>query len=189
MKRIFLGLATLLMSFGIAVAGPNGYNGFGSVTRPANTTAYLANTLFAANTTGNASAAQIAVQGTTPSDNYIVGARLYTTDTAASGAAFAVYLFSNPPTTTGLIDGSSYKGPYAADLKSYLGTLTCGSMKATNDATSQYYAECSISNLVTTSIRFSGAAGTTTIYAMVAVTTGYTPISGSAVTVALATLK
>lgn len=188
MKKLLLGLVGLMFSTALAFAGPNGYNGFGSITRPANTTAYSANQLFAANTGGDAVATQVPVLATASGDNYIVGARIHTTGTGASGATFNVYLYSNPPTSTALHDGSTYVGPYAADLTSYLGTLTCSTMVATNDATPQYYAECKVSNAIASAIRFTGFSGSTTLYALVAVTTGYTPVSGEKLTLALATM-
>lgn len=188
MKKVLLGLAALVFSAALAHAAPNGYNGFGSVSRPANTTAYTANKLFAANTTGNAAATQVTVFGTSAGDNYIVGARVYTTGTGASGAAYNVYLFSGAPTSAGLVDQSAYLGPYAADLRSYLGTLSCTKMVATNDATPQFYSECTISNAVASAIRFSGNGVSTTLYALTAVTVGYTPLSGETLSIVLATM-
>jgi hypothetical protein len=173
---IFAPVATLAQ-----VPGPNGT---GSITRPNNMTSYGTGSvtkLLASNTTGNATPVTITINNTTPGNgDLLIDARVATTDTGASGAAVKVSLFSATPTLTGLADGSTYAGPYKADLPSFIGYLTCSTFSPTTDGTPGYYAQCSGSNILAQPLRFQGGPGSsTTLYGTIEVTTGFTPIANS----------
>lgn len=172
-----------------AVTTVYGYNGVGSVIRPTNTSAYTANKLVAHNTAGTAVPTTINT-GSTAGGNIITAARLTTTGTGASGGAWNVFLYAagSSPTLTGLVDGSTYVGPYTADMPAFLGELVCGTPIATNDGSPTYYSECTMPAAQTGGIRFtgSGANTTTALLAVIAVKTGYTPISAEVLSVYLA---
>jgi hypothetical protein len=184
----FLFVAALIAP---AIAQTAGFNGTGSISRPNNTNTYgsgAVSKLMANNTTGSAVPMSIVVQNTVQGPNYIIGARFRSTaGSAISGASFKIFLYSKPPTTTSLVDGSTYVAPYAADLPNYIGSLTCSSMAPTNDGTAQYYSECSISSQIASALRFTGSAVSTTLYGLPTVTTGYVPAANEVESVDVAT--
>jgi hypothetical protein len=167
-------------------------NGGGSVTRPANTTAYTGSQLIANNTAGSVTPSQISVTGTAAGSGKIVAAFAASSYTGASTPPTQYWhLFSNAAVTvSGLVDGSAYVGPYLADLTggSYLGTLTCASWQKTNDGTAKWFSPCSTNNAVIGALPFKALAGQTYLYALVAIGAGgYTPISGEVETLLVST--
>lgn len=174
-----------------AVAG--GYNGFGQCTRPSGSLSYGAGAitkLFACMNGSTVIPMPVTITGSMPGPNLITGARLYTTGSAASGAQFKVHLFSGTPTIGSLVDAATYIGPYAADMSGYIGTLSCSSMQATNDASPTYWSECSIGNLVNQTLRFTNPSGGSVapLQATVEVTNGYTADSQEKLTINLSTV-
>lgn len=170
---------------------PSNINGSGAVTHSAVTTAYAANQLFANNTTGNAVPTQITVTGLAGGTGFITKAEVEDSGTGASAPpGYTVYLFSGLPTTTGLVDYSTYIGPYAADITAgnYLGSLTCASFVKTNDATAQWHSGCTTSNTIVGPLPYKATLGFA-VYALVAVNGSYTPISGETLTFKLSTTR
>jgi hypothetical protein len=168
------------------------FNGFGSVTRPANTTAYTGSQLIATNISGNAAPTQVAVSGTNGGTGKIVAAFAATGYTGSSAPpAQYWHLFSNAGiTVSSLRDGSAYIGPYAADVTNgyYVGTLTCASWQKTNDATARWFSPCSANNSMIPALPFKALAGQTYLYALVATGSGgYTPVSGEVETLLVST--
>lgn len=166
------------------------YNGSGSVSHSAVTTAYAANQLFANNTSGNAAATQITVTGTAAGTGFITHALIASSGTNLPPTE-TLYLFSAAPTTTGLIDYSAYLGPYLADVTggSYIGSLTCSNWQKTNDASAKYYSECSTSNASASAMEFQATAGQTYIQVLEQVGGAYTPLSGETHTYLLSTVR
>lgn len=165
------------------------YNAIGTCQRPTGGVTYTSNQLFGCQIGGSLAPAPITIGGVSQGAQLITGARLFTTGTGASGAAYKVFLYSTVPTITGLSDASAYTGPYAADLSSniYIGQLTCSTMTPTNDSTHEYWSECSIGNLVSNALQFIGAPGGT-IQAMISVTTGYTALTQEEITIEMSTI-
>lgn len=189
MRRFVSLLAAFLLSLLAAQAqAANGYNASGSCTRPSNTTAYTNGTLYGCQSSGNTVAMTVTVPGTTPGANFIVGARLSTTGTSAQNAQYRVFLYASSPTVSGLSDQSAYAGPFAADLGPFVGSYTCTPTQPTSDASPQFFAECVPDNTSTLQVRVQGAAGSTTLFAMVEVTAGYTPLSAEVLTLRIATV-
>ncbi|HTQ33572.1 MAG TPA: hypothetical protein VMI30_05345 [Stellaceae bacterium] len=167
-------------------------NGSGSVTRPANTTAYTGAQLIANNISGNVTPTPVTVTGTPAGTGKIVSAFAETSYTGGTAPPTQYWhLFSNSPiTVSGLKDGSAYVGPYAADIASgyYLGTLACSSWQKTNDGTAQWFSPCSPNNGVIPALPFKALAGQTYLYALVETGAGgYTPISGEVETLIVST--
>jgi hypothetical protein len=167
-------------------------NGAGSVTRPANTTAYTGAQLVANNTSGSAAPTQVTVTGTNAGTGKIVAAFAATSYTGGSAPPTQYWhLFANSGiTVSGLVDGSAYVGPYLADLTAgyYVGTLTCAAWQKTNDGTAKWFSPCSTNNAVIGALPFKALAGQTYLYALVATGAGgYTPISGEVETLLVST--
>jgi hypothetical protein len=194
-------LATTLASMAMAVAfalslgvtsvqAQVAYNGTGSTTHSAVTTAYTGNQLFALNTSGNAAASPIVIGATTPGQRLIEKAMIFSSGTNQP-PSITLWLFLAPPFTTGLVDRSAYIGPYAVDFNNnlYLGSLTCSSWAKTNDGTAQYFSECSGSGLLINILPVATGAGKTTIYALEEIGgAGYTPIASEKHSYFLSTL-
>jgi hypothetical protein len=176
-KAVALAAAVWLCWIGAATAQV-AYNGTGSTTHSAVTTAYAAGQLFALNTSGNAVASPIVLNSTQPGQQNIDKAIVYSNGTNQP-PAIILYLFTTPPFTTGLVDRSAYIGPYAADLAAgiYLGALTCSTWNKTNDGTAQYFAECAGSGLMLNVQPTPSVSGTTTIYALEEINGAYTPLA------------
>lgn len=165
------------------------FNGSGSTTHSAVTTAYTGNQLFALNTSGNAVATPIVINGAQPGQALAIKALIYSTGTNKPGTS-TVWLFSAPPTTAGLVDYSPYLGPYLADLQAntYIGNLTCSAWQVTNDGTAKYFSECSGSSLLlTTAQPISAYQSPLTIYALEEIG-AYTPISSEKHTYLISTM-
>lgn len=167
-------------------------NGSGSVTRPANTTAYTGSQLIASNTSGNVMPAQVAVSGTAAGTGKIVAAFAATSYTGASAPPTQYWhLFTNSAiTVSGLVDGSAYIGPYLVDLTAgyYVGTLTCAAWQKTNDGTARWFSPCSTNNAVIGALPFKALAGGTSLSALVETGAGgYTPVSGEVETLLVST--
>lgn len=174
----------------VAVTSPPNYNGSGSTTHSASVTAYTGNQAFANNTSGNLVPAQIAITGTNAGTGFIMHGVMESSGTNAP-PSITLWLYSAAPTVASLADYSAYLGPYAADLTNnvYIGSLTCASWQRTNDATAQYFSECSTSNGVTGMLPFQAAAAQTYIYAIEEIGGAYTPSSSEKHTYLLSTLR
>ena len=169
---------------------PSNIGGTGTVTHSNVTTGYTANQLFALNTTGNAVATQITVTATAGGTGYITDAKVL--DSGTGGTAppgYTFYLFSASPTTTGLVDRSAYVGPYAADLPTFLGALTCASFVKTNDATAQWQSSCSGDNNIIGPVPYKTVSGQTYVFALAAVNSTYTPIASEALTLIISATR
>jgi hypothetical protein len=154
------------------------YNGTGSTTHSNSATPYTGNQLFATNTSGSAVASPIILGGTQSGQLVVIKALIYSNGTNKPGTS-TLWLYSQKPTTTSLVDGSAYVGPYAADLAAniYLGSLTCSAWQVTNDGTAQYFSECSGSNLMlSTVLPAPSQASQMTIFALEEIG-AYTPIA------------
>jgi hypothetical protein len=167
-------------------------NGAGSVTRPANTTAYTGSQLVANNTNGNVTPTQVTVTDTAAGTGKIVAAIAATSYTGATAPPTQYWhLFSNASiTVSSLVDGSAYIGPYLADLTNgyYVGTLTCAAWQKTNDGTARWFSPCSTNNAVIGVLPFKALSGQTFLYALVETGAGgYTPISGEVETLLVST--
>src|SRR5690242_3208231 len=131
-RNIVAAFAALILSAACADAQV-AYNGTGSTTHSAVTTAYTGNQLFANNTSGNAVASPITINAVPQGQALSIKAMIYSTGTNKPGTS-TLWLFSAPPFTTGLVDYSAYVGPYLADFQAniVLGSLTCSSWQTTN---------------------------------------------------------
>lgn len=166
----------------------------GSVAHSAVTTAYTANELWALNTTGNAVPVQIPVTATNGGTGNILHALCSMSGTGSTAPpGLIVYLFRAAPTTTSLVDRSSYVGPYAADITSgaYLGSISCASFAATNDhgTTGPWFSEGTASNILAGGMPYQALSGQAYVDGLVAVTGAYTPIASEAVTIVLSTTR
>jgi hypothetical protein len=167
-----------LIMFASAAFSQTAYNGLGSTTHFAGTTPYTGNQLFALNNSGSAVASPIVLNSVPQGQALTIKALIYSNGTNKPGTS-TLWLYSAKPTTTGLVDGSAYVGPYAADLAAniYLGNLTCSAWQPTNDATAQYFSECSGSSLMLTTMQpIPSQEPQATIYALEEVG-AYTPIA------------
>jgi hypothetical protein len=188
-----LGLAFLVVGLLYLAAGSahaQVYNGTGSTTHSAVATAYTGGQLFSLNTTGNATPSPIVINNVPPGQALAIKALIYSTGTNKPGTS-TLWLYSAPPTTTGLVDRSAYVGPYAADLAAgiYLGNLTCAGWQATNDGTAQFFSECSGSSLMLTTAQPVATLGAqTTIYALEEIG-AYTPIASEKHSYFVSTLR
>jgi hypothetical protein len=167
-------------------------NGSGSVTRPANTTAYTGSQLVAGNTSGNVTPTQVTVTGTAAGTGKIVAAFAATSYSGASAPPTQYWhLFGNCAiTVSGLVDGSAYVGPYLADLTAgyYVGTLACAAWQKTNDGTAKWFSPCSTNNAVIGALPFKALAGQTSLDELVETGAGgYTPILGEVETLLVST--
>lgn len=157
-------------------------NGIGSVTRPANTTAYTGSQLIANNTSGTVTPTQVTVTGTAAGTGKIAVAFAETSYTGTSAPPTQYWhLFSSAAVTvSALKDQSAYIGPYAADITNgyYIGTLICASWQKTNDGTAQWFSPCSGNNAMIPALPFKALAGATYLYALVETGSGgYAPLS------------
>lgn len=198
MNRIFTILAALVAAVVLAsqpaAAQPAGFNGSGTCTRPANTTSYGAGPqtkLFGCLVAAATAASQVIVRDTVAGANLVIAARISTTGTGAATAGYQVYLYGALPTLTALSDQSTYVGPYAADLPSFIGTFSCGapvtSMNPTGDVSPQYWVDCAVD--FSHSMRFAGGSPATAMFAVIEVTSGYVPISSEVLTLGLMTAR
>jgi hypothetical protein len=154
-------------------------NGTGSTTHSAVTTAYTGNQLFVNNTAGNAVASPVTVNAVPPGQALMIHAMIFSTGTNKPGTSL-LWLYSAPPTTTALVDYSSYNGPYLADFQAniVIGSLTCAGWQVTNDSSAKYFSECSGSSLMlNTALPEATQSPQDTIYVLEEVG-AYTPISG-----------
>src|ERR1700681_2348256 len=169
--KTWLGLAYVvigLIMLASAAFSQVASNGIGSTTHSAVATPYTGGQLFALNTSGNAVASPIVITGVPPGQSLAIKALIFSNGTNKPGNV-NLWLFSAPPFTTGLVDGSAYVGPYAADLAAniYLGNLICANWQVTNDGTAKYFSECSGSGLMlTTAQPVPSQASKVTIYAL-----------------------
>jgi hypothetical protein len=170
--------------------GLSNYNGTGSTTHTASTTAYTTGELFAHNSSGNAAASQIAIT-TTQTGLGLIDHFIMQSSGTNKPPSITVWLFSSPPLTTGLADYSAYVAPYAADFTGgiVIGSFTCANWNATNDGTAVYWSECSSSNLVYGPLPFRAASAQTYIYALEEIGGSYTPLSAEVHTYILSTLR
>jgi hypothetical protein len=170
--------------------GQTQYNGSGSTTHSAVTTAYATGQLFAANTAGDAAASPIVITGTNTGTGLISHFVVESSGTNQPPAE-QIWLYSSPPLTTALVDRSAYIGPYAADLTSaiFIGSFTCSTWNKTNDATAQYWAECTPSNPGIGLLPFKAQAGKTTILALEEVEGAYTPLASEVHTYLASTVR
>lgn len=182
LKSFSLGLVLSLMSLAASAdtTGETRFNATGTVTRPANTTAYTGSQLYCAPI---CVATQIPVTGAALSGTGImVRVAMLSSNTNSTAPQYTIYFFNKSPTLTGLSDQSIYIGPYAADWTGggYIGAFTCSSFAKTNDSTYEWASECAGSNLnLSNSLPFQAVAGQNYVYAVVEVTgSGYTPLSG-----------
>jgi hypothetical protein len=171
--------------------GCTSYNGSGSTTHSVVTTPYgTGGQLFANNVSGDAVASQITVTGMNAGTGLISKGIIQSSGTNAPPTV-VLWLFSAAPITTGLVDGSTYVGPYAADITggNYIGSLTCSTWNKTNDASAQYFSECTVSSLALSVLPFRAVAGQTYLYALEEINGAYTPLSGETHTYLLSTLR
>jgi hypothetical protein len=190
--KTWFGLAAVvagLIMWGVTARAQVAANGTGSTTHSAVATPYTGGQLFALNTTGNAAASPIVINGVPPGQSLAIKALIYSNGTNKPGTS-TLWLYSQQPTTTSLVDRSAYVGPFAADLAAniYLGNLTCANWQATNDGTAQYFSECSGSSLMlTTAQPVPSQVSQVTIYALEEIG-AYTPIASEKHTYFISTL-
>lgn len=172
------------------------YNGKATVTRPANTTAYTGLQLQANNTSGSVVPAQVTVTGAnagvTASTGYVTGGKCQTSYTGASAPPTQTWwLFSALPTVSGLIDGSAYIGPYAADVTGgiFVGALVCSSWQKTNDGTAQWFSPATTSNTVTGPLPFQAVSSQVYLDVLLETNGAYTPLSGEVETLLVNTAR
>jgi hypothetical protein len=186
MRRIIL--AALLALFGGAALAADtpvtsgNYNDFGcsagrgigciGLTRPANTTAYAAGQLVCGATCAPLQIVAGRRSDTSDGSGVIRKVALVKSGSGATNAQFTVYLYSAPPTFTGLADQSAYTGPYLADVTSgnYVGSATCMLPSSTTDG-GRYFV-CQMDGWVL-NYRTTGKI----LYAAIEATAAYTPAS------------
>lgn len=190
LKTRTLAAIALLCAFAVRSADAQTFNGQGSTTHSAVTTAYTTGQLFALNTSGSAVASPLVITNSQPGEQLINKAMIQSSGTNQP-PTITLFLFTAPPVTTSLVDRSAYLGPYAADLSGaiYLGSLTCSSWNKTNDGTAQYYSECSTSSLMLSVQPVpSGGAGTT-IYVLESIGGAYAPLTSEKHSYFVSTLR
>ena len=152
-----------------------------TTTRPANTTAYGANTIVCGSTCA-AFTVNIAQGPSGPGvqKGRISRVGLLKSSSNTANASFTIWFYDAAPTIPVAGDQSAYVGPYAADMPHYLGSASCATPNATNDATAQEWYECSIQNaaLMEATIKAQAALGASFIYGVISAAAAYTPGSG-----------
>jgi hypothetical protein len=169
------------------VAGQYFTNVTGSVlTRPADTTAYVANeTVCLLKSITPCAPGTIAIANTNAGKGLINRVTLLKSGTTTASANFTIWLFSAAPvlTTPTQFDSTSYTGPRAADMPNYIGNATCNSPVATSDTTAQVWYDCTLSNPNTSgALDFQSLSGSTSINYLITVTAAYTPVSAETFT-------
>jgi hypothetical protein len=146
----------------------------GTVTRPANTTAYAFGQLLANSTTaGSVTPSTIAAARGTNVASTILRCRLLKSGTSITNSIFRLHLYNVSPTVTNG-DGGTWLSNQAAN---YLGSMDVTIDKVMSDG--------SVGNGVPSAgstIAFSPASGTANIFCLIEVRAAYTPISGEVFT-------
>lgn len=169
----------------------------GSVlTRPNDTTAYAANQTVCA-----AKSVTACVPGTVAISNIaggrLVGNRvtLLKSGSSTTNASFIIWFFSAQPGVAAptQFDSTSYTGPRAADMPSYLGNAACATGTVTSDTSPQVWYECTLSNpntagaldlqaTMATNIAGVFTPATSNILYLISVTAAYTPAANETFT-------
>lgn len=153
------------------------------VTRPANTTPYAANEVVCGSPC-NAMTLTLVANPSVQGIQATLANRVLLTKSGpgTTNAGFNLLLFSQPPTMPAA-DQSAYVGPYAADLKSYLGQAQCSTPNSTNDASASVWFECTLSNPNSSGVTvFQRQPTGTQVWGVLQATGAYTPASGEVFT-------
>lgn len=174
---------------GVAVASGNGVPVAGdyftnvassTLTRPADTTAYVANETVCASKSSTCTPITISIGSINAGQGLITRVTLLKSGTTTTNASFTIWLYSAAPTLTTPTqeDATAYIGPRAADMPNYIGNAVCGTGIATSDTTTQVWYDCTLSNPNTSgALTFQALSGSTNINALISVTAAYTPVS------------
>lgn len=190
-KNFWLALSALLV-FGVplAIAANNtlvtassntAVNVNASLTRPANVTAYTANTAVCASTTVVCVPLSFSI-GLTPGGTVTIQqVKLTKSGSATTSATFIVWLYNASPTvSTTIKDNVAYTGPFAADWANWIGSATCSTAISGSD--SNVFYDCTLSQNV---LLGKSATSAQTIFALIEVTGAWTPASAEVLQVAL----
>jgi len=153
------------------------------ITRPANTTAYAANQVVCGSPC-NAMALTLVANPQVQGVQATLANRVLLTKSGSTttGAAFTLFLFSQPPTMP-VSDQATYTSFYTADAKAYLGQATCTTWTATNDASASAWSECALGNPNSAGVTvFQRQPTGTQVFGVLQATGTYTPASGETFT-------
>jgi hypothetical protein len=187
MLKFALAFATLLVAEGASAQNINTVGTYfvgiagSTITRPADTTTYTANTTICA-----AKSVTTCVPGTvnigSSGGREIQRVYLLKSGSTVTSAQFTIWLYSATPGLTNptQFDNVSYTGPRAADMPNYLGNATCNTPVLTSDTSAQTWFECTLSNPNT-----SGASpwiNVSSISYLITTTAAYAPTSAETFT-------
>lgn len=157
-----------------------------TITRPADTTAYTANTSVCAAKSVTACVAGSFSIGLAPQSNGVITRMtLLKSGSSTTSANFAIWLYSAAPvlTTPTQFDNVAYAGPRAADMPNYIGMALCSTPVATSDTSAKVWYECALQNPNTAgALYFQALSGGVTINYILSVTAAYTPASAETFT-------
>ncbi len=156
----------------------------GSFTRPANTTAYAANQLFANSTTaGSVVPVTITACRVNQGHGTFVRASLSSSNPLAYNIQFRVHLFKTSPTTS-VGDGGTWSGSVNIVAAIERGTIDITLADKGSDGAKGFGAP-NVGNV----IAYDCAAASTSMYALIEVLGAYTPLSGETETLALESIQ
>lgn len=169
----------------VAVSGnTGGYSGIvagATMTRPANTTAYVIGQLVANSVTaGSVVPISLTVARTMAGSGQVRRARLVKSGTVITNASFRVHLYRTSPTVTNG-DGAAWLSNNAAN---YMGSIDLVMLRAFSDGA----VGIGLSN-DGSEIFFNTPAGVQTVFALLEARAAYTPTSGETFTLTLETLQ
>jgi hypothetical protein len=153
-----------------------------SVTRPANTTAYVPGTLVANSTTAG-SVVPLAFPNAVTLAGYalqVTRARLVTTSTSIAAASFSIHLFESSPTVS-VGDGAAFDAAGVLSLSgiaTYAGFIPIDVLQAGSDGAVGFGTPGTPQGIML-------GPAVTTVYALIECTTAYTPTSAETITVIL----
>lgn len=157
-----------------------------TITRPNDTTAYVANeTVCLAKTVTACVPGTIAIASANAGKQMITRVTLLKSGSSVTTATFVLWFFSAAPglATPTQFDSTAYTGPRAADMPNYLGNANCASPVVTSDTTTQVWYECTLSNPNTSGALVAQAlAGSKNIDYLLSVTSAYTPVANETFT-------
>ena len=154
-----------------------------TLTRPADTTTYTANTtVCAAKTVTACSPMTVSIGGVNAGRGRIERVTLLKSGSSVTGASFNIWFFSAAPglTTPTQYDNTAYSGPRAADMPNYIGYAACSNPLFTSDTTAQVWYDCTLSNPNNgNTLDFQALSGSTNLNAVISTTAAFAPAANS----------